>query len=529
MSVDRQRIEDLVSRHLDGLLSTEERTELIQEVESDPDAARLMAATLRMHSCLVSKLNPEANIEHLPARILRHVYHGGQAGARKAGVLRTTKHTQSRPSMNTVGPRWGRWAFVTACLVIVVGSLAYNHYQSQRFGEVLIAHIRETVPGITVYRGEKGIIAVVNMPIFHGDRISTKKGQNVTFTYENEHTEVKLDENTSLDIGGAGKGKRLHLDTGEIDVIVAPQPQNAPMEVTTAHAKAEIRGTSFSLATTSRETRIKVTKGQVRFERLSDGESVDVAGGQYAVAADGVDLAALPAAPASQGESGEILYGLIPVNKELADRFLAFEWPEDYSLRGITFGDGSLWVCWRWKGKKPEMLWRVDPESGRILDRVEIKTSISANLAWERGRIWALTWGEMRLIALDPTTGEVAVRTDARKGALRREPYSLDVAGGSAWVCRERQLVKVDIASGNVLLWKKLPGVPGAIAAEGDVVYCCVSSCLMKLDARDGRILASYPYTRGKMVPADLAIDGSGRIWAISYDSRYLMIMKTGE
>ena len=75
---------------------------------------------------------------------------------------------------------------------------------------------------------------------------------------------------------------------------IAPQPFGSPMVITTPHTRAEVLGTRLAIEVTRTSTRIEVRAGLVRFTRLSDGSSIDVAEGYAAVVAPGDHLIARP-------------------------------------------------------------------------------------------------------------------------------------------------------------------------------------------------------------------------------------------
>ena len=79
--------------------------------------------------------------------------------------------------------RWRGWASVAACLAIIAGALAYNHWRSTRLPEAVIARVKATASNVYITREGGIVVAVVNMPLYAGDRIATKSGQHATFVY----------------------------------------------------------------------------------------------------------------------------------------------------------------------------------------------------------------------------------------------------------------------------------------------------------------------------------------------------------
>jgi hypothetical protein len=109
---------------------------------------------------------------------------------------------------------------------------------------------------------------------------------------------MELSENTSIskisDRGGAsGCGKCVLLDEGTLVIEAVHQPSGHAMLIVTPHGQARIVGTTLKLSVEAASTRLDVVEGKVRLSR-SGAEWADVIGGHFAVAAEGVELAARP-------------------------------------------------------------------------------------------------------------------------------------------------------------------------------------------------------------------------------------------
>ena len=92
------------------------------------------------------------------------------------------------------------------------------------------------------------------------------------------------------------RGKRLEVLRGTLVAEVRKQPPDQPMLIVTPHAQAQVLGTSFQLVVDGGEkgqTRLSVREGRVRLLRPG-GKSADVAAGQEAAVAAGMDPVARP-------------------------------------------------------------------------------------------------------------------------------------------------------------------------------------------------------------------------------------------
>jgi hypothetical protein len=90
------------------------------------------------------------------------------------------------------------------------------------------------------------------------------------------------------------EGKHFVLHQGRVKATVASQLPGEPLVVATPEAEASVRGTEFSLSTEWNATWLKVAKGVVDLHDKSTGNFEPVKAGQYAVAAQSVELKARP-------------------------------------------------------------------------------------------------------------------------------------------------------------------------------------------------------------------------------------------
>jgi hypothetical protein len=132
-----------------------------------------------------------------------------------------------------------------------------------------------------------------------------RPGQSIE-TGDGATVEVRYPDGTRLTVGEASElslqanrekkdpAKRYFLRFGEVAGGVTPQPDGAPLRVTSVEGIARVEGTRFRITAGSGRTRLEVTRGRVRLTRRSDGKYVSVSAGEYAVAAAGVELAVKP-------------------------------------------------------------------------------------------------------------------------------------------------------------------------------------------------------------------------------------------
>ena len=157
-----------------------------------------------------------------------------------------------------------------------------------------------------------------SQPIIDGQAV---KGRGVVKF--SDGTRMELADATSIArisdrVGAGGVGKWVDLTEGPLVIEAAHQPADRAMTIATPHGEACIVGTTLRLAVEKESTRLEVAEGRVRLSR--SGAAVDVIGGHFAVAAEGVELAARP------------------LPKMVAETVLAFAFEDGHMPKGIEAG-----------------------------------------------------------------------------------------------------------------------------------------------------------------------------------------------
>lgn len=174
----------------------------------------------------------------------------------------------------------------------------------------------ESVGGtVRVHRGDSIImIAAVGHELLPGDRVETGDRQSTATAAYADGTRLMLAGDTSVEFDHVTAGqKRLVVGNGNVAASVTPQHRELPLLVATATARLEVLGTEFLLDARPDATELSVAQGRVRLTRLADGASVEVQGGQHAVADSSRDpLAAVTAARTGDTFSEDFEHGLPP-------------------------------------------------------------------------------------------------------------------------------------------------------------------------------------------------------------------------
>lgn len=222
-----------------------------------------------------------------------------------AFVERVEAHLQSTPEgvVRTREGPWQRWrraasrwfaewrlgfALAGATAVLIAGFLLWRPVVGQ---PVLIA---PSLGSAVVERAGEFIPASGQIALLPMDIVNVTGTSVVTIAYAPENTELRLHPSTKVKLLPWAKNKRFLLFLGSIEAAVARQRLFHPLLVRTPQAEARVLGTKFTLMTTTNVTRLDVSEGQVRLTRTTDGAHVDVSKDRYAIAAERVELNALP-------------------------------------------------------------------------------------------------------------------------------------------------------------------------------------------------------------------------------------------
>jgi streptogramin lyase len=117
----------------------------------------------------------------------------------------------------------------------------------------------------------------------------------------------------------------------------------------------------------------------------------------------------------------------------------------------VAVGAGSVWVSSA-DGFADAVL-RVDPETGRVVDRMPVPAESATSLAFGRGSVWVASSERDTLLRIDPRTGEVAAEIEVGRGAM---DVAVDGGSGDVWVAfgggyEAKKLSRVDPETGRVV------------------------------------------------------------------------------
>ena len=149
-------------------------------------------------------------------------------------------------------------------------------YGQERFSEDAVATI-SGASGALIWTGDRGRIV---SEITVGTQLA---GGTIEGLAPDSWFELRFRDGSTVTLSGASlltfadQGqKQLRLREGRLSANVEAQPIGKPMLVHTRSARLEVLGTRFDVESNLASTVLSVSKGKVKFRRLSDGSEVEV-------------------------------------------------------------------------------------------------------------------------------------------------------------------------------------------------------------------------------------------------------------
>ncbi|HEX3134597.1 MAG TPA: FecR family protein [Planctomycetota bacterium] len=189
------------------------------------------------------------------------------------------RDSESVPVQSTAGRWWLPWT--TAAAAALVAAVVFAWWPTPA-ATVLLTTSSLSNGTLTWSDGttQRTLDAADGMP---AGRLVLEGGSAVAVLRFVDDTTLTLtgDSEMAVEAPVEGKsGKHLDLRRGTLSAEVAHQPAGEPLVVTTATARVEVVGTQFTVGMGSDTTTLAVEQGLVRFERLADHQTVEVAAGQ---------------------------------------------------------------------------------------------------------------------------------------------------------------------------------------------------------------------------------------------------------
>ncbi|MFC1479513.1 nitrilase-related carbon-nitrogen hydrolase [Planctomycetota bacterium] len=299
-------LDDIIDKYTDNRdsLSEEEFDFLLDAMEKDPDLLSRLKDQLVLDEllsreigedrlCFLEQVEQRLRAEKDATGFQRKVERKKEEGAalRSGTAAKRKKNGSDRMRKRRSHSRHTRrswpgivWMSAAACLVIAVGAYFYNMYQAAQIPKVLKAELINSYGRVTIEHNGKEVRAADRVKIYSGDTIKTGKGGEAEIQYSGEGTVLSITSESELKVNGANGANRVLLEKGNIECEIAPQLPGRSFSVITEHSEIIVKGTYFTVSLQPDSTRLEVIEGLVGFTRKSDGQSIDVKPGYYAVA-----------------------------------------------------------------------------------------------------------------------------------------------------------------------------------------------------------------------------------------------------
>jgi len=190
--------------------------------------------------------------------------------------------------------RLRRLLYFAAGVLAAVGASAL--WMALPTHEDLVMGTLDVVRGEVLLTSTEGSRAASRgMTVAEGQGLQTRGAASRAVLRYPDGSELELRGETTLEklSDDLSSGKRGLLVRGTLRATVVPQPAGRPMVLTSPQAEAKVVGTRLRLLvdpTSRSSTRLEVDAGKVTLKRTSDGSSLDVPAGSFAIAGQGIPL-----------------------------------------------------------------------------------------------------------------------------------------------------------------------------------------------------------------------------------------------
>ncbi|MFC1671701.1 FecR domain-containing protein, partial [Planctomycetota bacterium] len=343
--------------------------------------------------------------------------------------------------------------------------------------------VLETSTGVVIVRGEKEIEAQPGKALLRGDRVHTGPAQRLSLAYRGERTKAELASNTTLELWGE-EDRCLVLKEGCADISVAKRLIRKPFVVETPHAKVDVLGTTFLVSVSYDATRLDMEEGIARLTHLAEGSAQEVYRWGYGYAEKGLKLLVFP--PEGQARWTRT------IRKIHAD-IPAPRGP------GLAWDGSSLWLT----TNKPPALYRVDPENGAILKKVDLSGDFRriGNMTWNgthlliSGQLHS-TYRGSEVCSIDSANGKIIEKLPCPAQLDHVSAFkSVTFDGESLWAVLPQggRIDAVDVNTGATRESRHVahPDIRTLAYLKG-AFWTTGNQCIYKMDSADMRIVDFY-------------------------------------
>lgn len=336
MTDDAGRLTQLVSRHLDGYLTDEERRELTEIVQRSPEAREELADALIFHGALIRRASSErskpADIDGLLQTIQEREAASSDALPTRPDAVPEIEAGRRHAPLRVIFRK--AWPILGVAAALLIAVLLFRG-KDPAIPIVRIAAVQELQEGTAFVEreGNRSTELRAGSSLAAGDVVRTDERGRLEIQWSkvprgsvSGKTVVQLGPETRARLDGRSEGaERIHLFRGAALCEFAKRQSDETMVVTTPHARIEILGTRFKVDTDRATTTLKVIRGKVRISEEASGRVAVVTSGYSAVARREAPLEAKDPARAKVGTTlpTEPITEYLDVVREFLDTLIA--------------------------------------------------------------------------------------------------------------------------------------------------------------------------------------------------------------
>jgi len=172
---------------------------------------------------------------------------------------------------------WRRvWAPVV--VVLICSFVAFRLAHRPKAG--VLAYNLSSFGKVHVVNGGKHKPLRVGDPIFSNSKIETCEIGRASIRWAGDTTQVEIGEKSKVSFARQEGNTILTLDEGELELLVARQPENSKLIVQTVSGQVEVIGTRLKVTLNNGQMAVKVREGSVKVTSSKLQESAMIYSGQ---------------------------------------------------------------------------------------------------------------------------------------------------------------------------------------------------------------------------------------------------------
>jgi len=271
MSTTYNELDRVLNELVDGTLTEAEEHRLAEILCTDASARRQYRQFMALHADL----------------------HWDYAAAAVSQPETNQRSKQGQQRTRNIGRTWAAAAMLA---VVVTGALllTWNWRQDMDPNRPAIGRITPLAGDVQLEYGGRIQIVSQEAELGAGASIHVVGLASLAELRLDDGTEISLAGETHVECHRQDRQTTVTLHKGHLSANVTQQAAERPLLIHTPSADMQVLGTRFAVSADDEASELGVRHGRVLLKRLTDGETVDVFTGQYAVVSQRAALEAKP-------------------------------------------------------------------------------------------------------------------------------------------------------------------------------------------------------------------------------------------